>query len=270
MLTTTTLILSDWWSTRAGLIHRFHSGLRSLPCQTSKPQFTCRLHDPTVDLGQLARQGRCKQEAANSNSFSSPFLTSHLSWLGNSGGRFFSQVAHRLSLIRLQMLAPSPSCPSYPSSSFCLHRRMPGTVWVDKNEYDLQPKSFLISNMDQEFRNEIACKKHNLSITRLIHPERVRTGRWKGNPAGYWQPNLLQQLQRPPAYPNSQMETLQLGNKMEYDEYPLNEEINFSNLQETTETSKQPGPMTLPSIKLPSISMPTLVPRRGLLVIRWV
>ena len=168
------------------------------------------------------------------------------------------------------MLALSPSCSSCSSYSFCFDRRMPGTVWVDKNEYDLQPKSFLISNMDQEFRNMIACKKHNLSITRLIHPERVRTGRWKGNPAGYWQPNLLQQLHRPPVYPISQMETLQPGNKMEYDEYSLEEETHVSNLQETTETNKQPGPMTLPSIKLPSISMPTLVPRRGLLVIRWV
>ena len=172
------------------------------------------------------------------------------------------------------MLSPTPSCSSYSSSSFCFHRRIPGTVWVHKNEYFLQSKSCLISNMDKGWRNEIACNKHNRSTARLIHPERVRTGRWNGNPfkhtAAYWQPNLLQQLQHPPVYPTSQMETLQPGNKMEYDEYPLEEETNVSNLQETTETNKQPGPMTLPSIKLPSISMPTLVPRRGLLVIRWI
>ena len=88
-----------------------------------------------------------------------------------------------------------------------------------------------------------------------------------------WQPDLLQQLQQPPAY-TSQMEPLEPGKKMEYDEYPLDEETNVavSSPLETTESSKRPaaGPITLPSIILPSIPMPTLVPRRGLLVIRWI
>ena len=86
-----------------------------------------------------------------------------------------------------------------------------------------------------------------------------------------WQPELLQQLQQPPAY-TSQMEPLEPGK--EYDEYPLDKETNVavSIPVETTESSKRPaaGPITLPSIILPSIPMPTLVPRRGLLVIRWI
>ena len=91
-------------------------------------------------------------------------------------------------------------------------------------------------------------------------------GMW--NPgAALWQPeSLLQQLQRPPPALTGQMEPLEPGNKVEFQEYPLDEEANV----ETTESSKQPGPMTLPSIILPHIPMPTLVPRRGLLVLRWI
>ena len=69
------------------------------------------------------------------------------------------------------------------------------------------------------------------------------------------------------------MEPLEPGNKVEFQEYPMDEETNVavsSNLAETTESSKRPGPMTLPSLVLPAIPLPTLVPRRGLLVLRWV
>merc|ERR1712037_304432 len=51
------------------------------------------------------------------------------------------------------------------------------------------------------------------------------------------------------------------GNEVEFQEYPLDEETNL-------DSSKHPRPMTLPSIMLPAIpAMPTLVPRRGLLVL---
>ena len=66
-----------------------------------------------MDLGQLAGReaGRCKQEASNSNSFLA-------SWLWNSGGRFFSQVASSDSPSSAFWCSPRPHhAPAPPSPS---------------------------------------------------------------------------------------------------------------------------------------------------------
>ena len=92
-------------------------------------------------------------------------------------------------------------------------------------------------------------------------------GMWRPG-ATFWHPdNLLQQLQHTPPSHTSQMEPLmEPGNEVEFQEYQMDEETNVSSL----DSSKHPGPMALPSIMLPAIpAMPTLVPRRGLLVLRW-
>ena len=263
-------------STRAGLIYRFHSGLRSSHAKLQKLSFPVVFTIPQWIWGNWLGKGGANKRRITVTPFLPPSSPPTSPDLGTVGDGFSLKwltdspsSAYRCS----PQPHHAPPTPHPPSASIDAY-----LVWFGSTRMSIL-KSSLISKMDQGSRNEIACitrllNKHNRSTARLIHPERVRTGRWNGNPlkhpAAYWQPHLLQQLQRPPLYPTTQMETLQPGNKMEYDEYPLEEESNLSNLQETTETNKQPGPMTLPSIKLPSISMPTLVPRRGLLVIRWI
>ena len=79
-------------STRAGLIYRFHSGLRSSHAKLQNLNFPVVFTIPQWIWGNWLGKEGANKRLGNSNSFSSPFLTSHLSWLGNSGGRFFSQV----------------------------------------------------------------------------------------------------------------------------------------------------------------------------------
>ena len=95
----------------------------------------------------------------------------------------------------------------------------------------------------------------------------IRTGRWNGGP-GLWQPQIVQPHRRPPSVPTNPME---IEDDTDFHDYQPQEETNYLvSVEDTTETSTQPGPMTLPSIVLPSIPLPTLVPRRGLLVLRWL
>ena len=116
----------------------------------------------------------------------------------------------------------------------------------------------------------------------MIKPERMRrTGTWKPSKdveglwkpskdvegmrkpskESFWQPKILQLL-RPPVYTSSEIEPL-LEHGMECQD--LDEETkNAANLEQTTKKSKETGPIILPSIRVPA-----LVPRRGLLVLRW-
>ena len=106
----------------------------------------------------------------------------------------------------------------------------------------------------------------------MIKPERMRRtgtwkptkdveGTWKPSKESFWQPKILQLL-RPPVYTSSEIEPL-LEHDMECQD--LDEETKTAaNLEQTTKTSKETGPIMLPSIRVPA-----LVPRRGLLVLRW-
>ena len=94
-----------------------------------------------------------------------------------------------------------------------------------------------------------------------------RTGRWNGG-AALWQPQIVHPHRRPPPVPTNPME---IEDDSDFHDYQPQEETNYlASVEDTTETSTQSGPMTLPSIVLPHIPLPTLVPRRGLLVIRWL
>ena len=109
----------------------------------------------------------------------------------------------------------------------------------------------------------------------MIKPERMRRtgtwkpakdveGVWKPSKESFWQPKILQLL-RPPVYTSSEIEPL-LEHGIEYQDYPSDEEIKTAaNLEQTTKTSKETGG----PIMFPPIRVPTLVPRRGLLVLRW-
>ena len=92
-------------------------------------------------------------------------------------------------------------------------------------------------------------------------PSKDVEGMRKPSKESFWQPKILQLL-RPPVYTSSEIEPL-LEHGMEYQD--LDEETKTAaNLEQTTETSKETGPIMFPSIRVP-----TLVPRRGLLVLRW-
>jgi len=61
---------------------------------------------------------------------------------------------------------------------------------------------------------------------------------------------------------------MEIEDDSDFHDYQPQEETNYlASVEDTTETSTQSGPITLPSIVLPPIPLPTLVPRRGLLVI---
>ena len=95
-------------------------------------------------------------------------------------------------------------------------------------------------------------------------PSKDVEGVWKPSKESFWQPKILQLL-RPPVYTSSEIEPL-LEHGIEYQDYPLDEETkNAANLEQTTKTSKETGG----PIMFPSIRVPALVPRRGLLVLRW-
>ena len=103
--------------------------------------------------------------------------------------------------------------------------------------------------------------KPTKDVEGMWKPSKDVEGVWKPSKESFWQPKILQLL-RPPVYTSSEIEPL-LEHGMEYQD--LDEETKTAaNLEQTTETSKETGPIMFPSIRVPA-----LVPRRGLLVLRW-
>ena len=103
--------------------------------------------------------------------------------------------------------------------------------------------------------------KPTKDVEGMWKPSKDVEGIRKPSKESFWQPKILQLL-RPPVYTSSEIEP-PLEQDMEYQD--LDEETKTAaNLEQTTKTSKETGPIMFPSIRVPA-----LVPRRGLLVLRW-